>query len=78
MADSKRAHSPELNGDAGAIVKKQRTDEGSVVVSAKQPKQVGVLAHTATEICCLSSLHLCVHTGCVSRFLVIVLNQVTR
>lgn len=39
MADTKRAHSPELNGNAGAIVKKQRKDEGSVVVSAKQPKE---------------------------------------
>ena len=46
MADSKRAHSPELNGNAGAIVKKQRTDEGSVVISAKQPKEVSAACHT--------------------------------
>ncbi len=45
MSDFKRAHSPETNGDAGAIVKKQRTEDGSLVVSAKQPKEV--------------SLHLC-------------------
>lgn len=43
MADTKRAYSPETNGEAGAIVKKQRTDDGSVVVSAKQPKQVSLL-----------------------------------
>jgi hypothetical protein len=43
MADTKRAYSPENNGEAGAIVKKQRIDDGSVVVSAKQPKQVSLI-----------------------------------
>jgi hypothetical protein len=39
MADYKRAHSPETNGNAGAIVKKQKTDDGSIVTSTKEKKE---------------------------------------
>lgn len=75
MADSKRAHSPELNGDAGAIVKKQRTDEGSVVVSAKQPKEVSTLATECLWNLLLTSLWLTnVHTVALLYFLVVVKN----
>ena len=35
MADSKRALSPEANGSAGALVKKQRTDDGALTPSSK-------------------------------------------
>ena len=35
MSDTKRALSPEANGSAGAVVKKQRTDDGALTPSSK-------------------------------------------
>ena len=54
MAD-KRAHSPdvdeELDADSGAIisVKKQRTDEGAIVVGSVT-KEVGALPHVLEHV----------------------------
>lgn len=71
MAETKRAHSPELNGDAGAIVKKQRTDEGAVVVSAKQPKEVGVLATQCYWMLLLERHSVLLYTGLSVNLLIL-------
>ena len=52
MSDMKRAHSPEANGTAGALVKKQRTQEdGALTTSSKPAKAVG---HPASPACSLT------------------------
>jgi hypothetical protein len=40
MADVKRAHSPETNGHAGAIVKRQRVEDGALTQSTKAKPEV--------------------------------------
>ena len=54
MSDLKRAHSPDANGSAGALVKKQRTeDDGALTTSTKPAKAVGKRASST----CLTACH---------------------
>ena len=48
MADVKRAHSPEANGHDGAIVKRQRVEDGALAQSSKAKPEVNK-AHTQSS-----------------------------
>ena len=54
MADVKRAHSPEANGHDGAIVKRQRVEDGALAQSSKAKPEV-TWAHT-DAVCCMLSI----------------------
>lgn len=51
MTDYKRAHSPETNGNAGALVKKQKTDDGAIVTSTKQNKEQVNITLNSSSLC---------------------------
>ncbi len=51
MTDVKRAHSPEANGHDGAIVKRQRVEDGALTQSSKAKAEV---SQPHTPVLCLS------------------------